>query len=72
MTTSSDLPKLPRRSIDSHKGNFGRGLLIGGCRGMTGAIAIAAQSALRSGAGLISVAAPDRCIDLIASFIPAT
>ncbi len=37
---------------------------------MTGAIAIAAQSALRSGAGLISVAAPDRCIDLIASYHP--
>lgn len=47
---------LPRRRRDAHKGDFGHVLLIGGDLGMGGAVRLAAEAALRSGAGLVSVA----------------
>ncbi len=48
--------QLPVRQRCAHKGHFGHVLLIGGNAGYTGAIRMAAESALRSGAGLVSVA----------------
>lgn len=51
-----ELRALPRRSVTSHKGSFGRCLLVGGDRGMGGAIVLAAEAALRTGAGLVQVA----------------
>jgi NAD(P)H-hydrate epimerase len=65
---TDSLPHLPPRKPDSHKGDFGRALLIGGSRGMTGAIALAGMSALRGGAGLVQLAAPEECLGAIASF----
>lgn len=47
---------LPRRARSSHKGRHGHVLLVGGDEGMSGAILLAARGALRSGAGLVSVA----------------
>lgn len=47
---------LPRRPRDSHKGRHGHVLLIGGDHGTSGAILLAARAALRSGAGLVTVA----------------
>ena len=44
------------RASDSHKGRYGHVLCIGGDAGSGGAIALAADAALRSGAGLVSVA----------------
>jgi ADP-dependent NAD(P)H-hydrate dehydratase len=64
------LPSLPPRKPDSHKGDYGRVLLVGGSRGMAGAIAVAGMAALRSGAGLVSIATPDVVVDLVASFHP--
>lgn len=49
---------LPQRSPDSHKGSFGHVLMLGGSRGMSGAIFLAAQAALRSGAGLVTAGVP--------------
>ncbi len=46
------------RPVDGHKGTFGHLLIMGGSRGKTGAICLAAEAALRSGAGLVTVAAP--------------
>ena len=66
-----DLPCLPPRSPDSHKGDFGRALLIGGSRGMSGAIALAGMAALRSGAGLVTLAIPDACLPTVAGFEPS-
>lgn len=50
---------LAPRPINSHKGNHGRLLCIGGNKGMSGAIRMASESALRSGAGMVKVYAHD-------------
>ena len=47
---------LPPRPRESHKGDFGRLLVVAGSRGKPGAAALAALGALRSGAGLLTVA----------------
>lgn len=47
---------LPRRRRGAHKGEHGRVLLIGGAPGMPGAVRLAAEAALRAGAGLVTVA----------------
>lgn len=47
---------LPRRARTAHKGRHGHVLIVGGDHGMTGAALLAARAALRSGAGLVSVA----------------
>lgn len=48
----------PPRSQTAHKGSFGHLLLVAGSRGKTGAAALAAEAALRVGAGLVSLAVP--------------
>lgn len=50
---------LPRRDENAHKGNFGRILLLCGSLGYTGAAYFAAMGALRSGAGLVYLGAPE-------------
>lgn len=47
---------LPRRQRNSHKGSYGHVLVIGGDVGFSGAARLAAEAALRSGAGLVSIA----------------
>jgi hydroxyethylthiazole kinase-like uncharacterized protein yjeF len=47
---------LPRRARDSHKGTSGRVLVVGGGAGMPGALRLAAEAALRVGAGLVTAA----------------
>jgi ADP-dependent NAD(P)H-hydrate dehydratase len=65
------LPKLPPRQPDSHKGDFGSALLIGGSRGMSGAISMSGMAALRGGAGLVRLAVPLGCQDVVAGFEPS-
>jgi NAD(P)H-hydrate epimerase len=55
------------RAADSHKGDFGRVTLVAGSRGKTGAAFLSAMGALRSGAGLVTVATPASCLPLVAS-----
>ena len=47
---------LPPRPADAHKGSFGHVLIVGGNRGMSGAVRLAGEAALRAGAGLVTVA----------------
>jgi hydroxyethylthiazole kinase-like uncharacterized protein yjeF len=56
LTYDSLKPLLPPRTADSHKGHFGHVLVIGGDRGMGGAVAMAGEAAGRCGAGLVSIA----------------
>jgi NAD(P)H-hydrate epimerase len=60
------LPTLAARPADSHKGMFGHVLVVAGSRGMTGAAILCANAALRGGAGLVTLAAPEPVI------LPAT
>ncbi len=55
----SVLDILPDRKADSHKGDYGKILLLCGSRGFTGAAALAAMGALRSGAGLVYLGVPE-------------
>jgi NAD(P)H-hydrate epimerase len=52
----AELQHLPARDAGAHKGRFGRCLLIGGDEGMGGAIILASEAALRTGAGLARAA----------------
>ncbi len=56
---------LPRRGPGSHKGSFGHILVVGGARGMSGAPSLAANAALRSGAGLVTIACPRELNDVV-------
>jgi NAD(P)H-hydrate epimerase len=47
---------LPRRARSAHKGRHGHVLIVGGDEGMGGAVLMAARAALRTGAGLVSIA----------------
>ena len=49
-------PPRPGRARSAHKHRFGHVLVVGGDRGMGGAAALAGEAALRTGAGLVSVA----------------
>lgn len=65
------IPQIPKRLPDSHKGDFGRVLIIAGSRGMAGAAALAGASALRSGAGLVTIACPSEVQPTVAQYEPS-
>ncbi len=50
-------PLVPRRAADSHKGTFGHLLVVGGSAGKAGAAVMCGRAAMRSGAGLVTLAA---------------
>ncbi len=50
---------LPVRPLDSHKGTFGHALIVAGSRNYVGAAFLAAQAAVRAGAGLVTLATPE-------------
>ncbi len=64
-----DLINLAFRKEDSHKGNSGRVLVIGG-GAYYGAPALAAMAALRTGADIVTLAVPRNVADTVASFSP--
>ena len=69
--TSTPLPRLPPRDPRSHKGDYGRAMIVGGSRGMSGAVAMAGLACLRSGAGLVTLAVPQSVQSTVAAQCPA-
>jgi NAD(P)H-hydrate epimerase len=61
---------LPRRSRTAHKGAFGHVLVVGGNVGMGGAVRLAAEAALRSGAGLVTVATRPENVAAVTGYRP--
>lgn len=61
---------LPQRPADAHKGSFGHVLVVAGSRGMAGAGAMAARSAIGAGAGLVTWAVPQAIQDTAATMVP--
>lgn len=64
------VPRLPARDREGHKGSYGKVLVVGGSRGMAGAVGLASNSALRGGAGLVMFAAPEKVQLTIAAIAP--
>ncbi len=56
-----------RYSPDSFKNTHGHALVIAGSRGMTGAAALAGNAAMRSGAGLVTIATPTSALSALAA-----
>lgn len=61
---------LPRRAKYTHKGNYGHLLIVGGDYGLAGAVTMAAESAARCGAGLVSVATHQEHVPMVVARRP--
>ncbi len=59
--------QLPERTLNSHKGTYGKALIIAGSANYTGAPALSAEACHRSGSGLVTVGAPHSVIRTLAS-----
>src|SRR5579864_2173762 len=71
LITPKDIaPLLGPRPRNSNKGMYGHVLVIGGSLGKAGAAAMAGFSALRAGAGLVTVATPRSVLPTVAGFHP--
>ena len=64
------LVQIPKRPLDSHKGDFGRVVAIGGSVGMAGAISLTGLAALRSGSGLVKAVVPESIQSTVAAVSP--
>lgn len=61
---------IKERPTEIHKGQCGRVLIVAGSVGMAGAAVLAARGALRSGAGLVKIAAPNELFTILQVAVP--
>ena len=66
-TQKDVLAQIPKRRLDTHKGDYGRILMLCGSRGYTGAPELAAKGALRTGAGLVYLYVPESVYQIVAA-----
>lgn len=70
-TTAAEASEwVPQRPSVSHKGSYGRVLVVAGSTGMTGAAALASEAALRAGAGLVTLAIPKSLNPILEGLLP--
>jgi ADP-dependent NAD(P)H-hydrate dehydratase len=67
----TNVPLLPKRAPHSHKGTFGKVLVVAGSCGMSGAAVLTGTTALRGGAGLVTLAVPEGILRIVAAMEPA-
>ena len=65
-----EVPALPARARDAHKGDLGRVLVVAGSATMLGAAVLCARACMRAGAGLVRVALPDELVSLLPLAVP--
>jgi hydroxyethylthiazole kinase-like uncharacterized protein yjeF len=63
-------PLLPRRKFSAYKNQFGRIGVVAGSKGFIGAAIMTTQGALRAGAGLVEVFAPEEIYEVVAAAAP--
>ena len=59
MIKIKNLPELNSRKKNTHKGSYGRVLVLAGSPGMTGAAYLCSKAALRSGSGIVTLGIPE-------------
>lgn len=64
------LDLLPKRTNDSHKGSFGKAMIIAGSSNFVGAAYLAGAAAYRSGTGLVTIGAPQVIVQSLATLLP--
>jgi ADP-dependent NAD(P)H-hydrate dehydratase / NAD(P)H-hydrate epimerase len=70
ITNGEVLVRLEPRDPDTHKGDYGRVVIVAGSVGKSGAAHLAGIAALRSGAGLVTIATPASVAPIVASMAP--
>ncbi len=69
--TPKDVTRLlPQRPADANKGTFGRVLNVAGSRRYRGAAVLSSKAALRTGAGLVTLASVDEVVNAAAASVP--
>ncbi len=65
MEQITEIRKIPVRDRNSHKGDFGRVLILAGSQGMVGAACLATEACLRTGAGLVTLGIPKSLLPIV-------
>ncbi|MFC1541777.1 NAD(P)H-hydrate dehydratase [Candidatus Latescibacterota bacterium] len=65
LTSTEAAQLIPKRSYNAHKGSTGKLFLLAGSVGMTGAAVLSSMSAIRSGAGMVTVGCPESLNDIL-------
>lgn len=61
---------MPKRSRNSQKGNYGKILIIGGSKGMAGAVYLACSAAFKTGAGIVTACVPEEINEILQTSVP--
>lgn len=72
MKFPTGLPRIPKRRRDTHKGDYGRVMVVAGSTGMAGAAVLASEAAYRSGAGLVHLFTPRSVAPVVARRMTCT